>query len=148
MGSTYDFLEGADSDDEQQPGYFGFGGRAPRMYGCQNCHAPITFAFVLYMGKIIDNSFILGYTCGCGGHKTMLENRFQVDRQAMRRLLGRLRPHLPYRAAPGPYLGQGKEAEDRIKVFAFDLDGIDGLDDFLLYLDGPGSGRRRGPTPA
>ena len=135
---SYDFLEGHDEEDGT---FLPF--QRPRAYGCNNCRLAITFGNVLYMSKLNGESFTLGYVCTCTDEKTLMETRFQVDRQAMKRLLGGLRPHLPYRAAPGPYLSLSDEDEQRLKVAAFDLDGIVGLDDLLLYVDGPGSNRHR-----
>lgn len=139
---TYGFLEGADEDDERPGHLFPFQGMARiRHYGCRDCHRRINFGSVLYMSRIAEDSFTMGYTCLCTNEKSLMESRFQVDRQAMKNLLGSLRPHLPYRAAPGPYLRLSEEDEKRLQVFAFDLDGIDNVEDFLTYVDGPGSGR-------
>ena len=135
---SYDFLQGPDEHDDGT--YLPF--QRPRAYGCNNCRHMIDFGNVLYMSAFVADSFTMGYVCmNCTDGKTLFETRFQIDRQAMKRLLGSLRPHLPYRAAPGPYLSLSDEDEKRLKVAAFDLDGVVGVDDFLLYVDGPGSHR-------
>src|SRR6266550_9500329 len=98
MGSSgYAFLEGADDPDEERH-LLPVGGRIPRYYGCKDCHERVQFGKVLYMSRIVEDSFTLGYLCNCKRNAQLIENKFKVDRQSMRNLLGPLRPHLPYRA--------------------------------------------------
>ena len=132
-GNGYDFLE----DEPEDPPSHIFPFTKSRAYVCEKCHRGLTFSHVLYMSRITDDAFMLGYTCPCTNNKTLMEQRFKVDRQAMKNLLQGLRPQLPYRAAPGPYLSLTDESEKCLQVFAFDLDGIETVEDFLRYCNGP-----------
>lgn len=110
----------------------------PTFYWCANCHAEILFGTVCYMSKPEGNAFTLAHTCDCKpGH--LFDRRFQVDHPAMKRMLGKLRPPLPYAAYPGSYLQLSEKDEKLLKVWAWEVEQLEGPVEFLRFTS-----KRRG----
>lgn len=104
-------------------------------YPC-GCHREIKFANVLEMGAILENeTFYLRWNCEC--RADAYDHSFRVDRNAMRRLLGGLRPVVPYRAAPGQPLPLRAEQERLLRVFRWETEQLESVEEFLLFASRP-----------
>lgn len=118
-----------------------FGGRSRderglMCYRCPSCHREITFPWVETMSQIDGETFCLSHKCPCLPEH-IWEYTCQVDHAAIRRLLGGLRPVLPYAAAPAKPLSLRIEMERALMVFAWELALLSSVEEFLLWCSRP-----------
>lgn len=105
-------------------------------YRCSVCQREITFAMVNHMGKIDADRFDLSHECACSPNHVYAVT-CQVDHAAIRRLLGGLRPVLPYQAAPGGLVSLRPEMERQLIIFSWELSLLSGVEEFLLFCARP-----------
>lgn len=104
-------------------------------YQCSVCGREVLFSSVEVMGRL-GESFTCHHTCDCTPGK-VFERQFQTDEDAIRRLLGKLRPTLPYRAAPQRFVPMDPERERDIRVFGWECMMLRDVDEFLLFCSRP-----------
>lgn len=113
------------------------GQRGPGLaYLCPRCRREILFSWVEYMGRIEEGQFVLMYKCGCDSN-LLHEHNLEVEHGALKRLLGGLRPVLPYRAAPARACPLRPEQELQIGVFQWELEQLSGVREFLFWCRRP-----------
>lgn len=113
------------------------GQRGPGLaYLCPSCRREITFAWVEHMGRIDGDTFVLTHQCACSPLR-LFSYRCEVDHSALRRLLGGLRPVLPYQAAPGGLVSLRPEMERSLIIFRWELSLLSGAQEFELWCTRP-----------
>jgi hypothetical protein len=121
--------------DNEAFGYYGQPRNVLR-YTCRSCQKEIEFWMVEYMSRIEDDAFTVRFRCPCVSHLTAppyLEVRYKVHEPALRRLLGGMRPRLPYHAAEKPALALDAESERQLRIFGWECEQLLDVDEFLLF---------------